>query len=191
MRNLLVLLFAGALLLLPAFAQHSDTAKPENLASNGGFEQGPDPGGFKVYKKGERVSGWTVASGEVDHIGSYFKCARGRCLDMNGYNVGAVRQAIATEPGRKYKVSFSLSANPQCGTPKKTLRVSAAGQAQQFSVTAKPTLAWARRSWEFTAKEDKTSLQFQSVNQPSACGPLLDEIAVTLVPEEPPATESR
>jgi choice-of-anchor C domain-containing protein len=185
MRTLLLAL--ATLLLLPAFAQQKDD-KPENLVVNGGFDQGADPGGFKTLKKGDKLPGWTITKGSVDEIGSYFKCAHGRCLDMNGSELGAIRQTLATEAGKKYEVSFLLSANPQCGGPKKTLRVSAAGDSKSFVVLVKPNLPWAKHAWEFTAKKDKTPLSFDSVGENSACGPLLDSVTVTLLPDEPATT---
>ncbi|MDP9264246.1 MAG: choice-of-anchor C family protein [Acidobacteriota bacterium] len=185
MRTLLFVL--ASLLLISAFAQQKD-AKPENLVANGGFDQGADPGGFKTFKKGDKFPGWTITKGSIDQIGSYFKCAHGRCLDMNGNELGAIRQTLATEAGKKYEVSFLLSVNPQCGGPKKALRVSAAGDAKSFVVMAKANTPWAKRTWEFTAKEDKTPLSFESIGESSACGPLLDSVTVTLAPDEPATT---
>jgi choice-of-anchor C domain-containing protein len=183
MRSSLLLALA-TILLFPAFAQQKD-AKPENLVVNGGFDQGADPGGFKTFKKGDKFPGWTITKGSVDQIGSYFKCAHGRCLDMNGSELGAIRQTLATEAGKKYQVSFLLSINPQCGGPKKALRVSAAGDSKSFVVMAKPNIPWTKHTWEFTAKEDKTPLSFESAGENSACGPLLDSVTVTLLPDEP------
>jgi choice-of-anchor C domain-containing protein len=186
MRSSLLLALA-TLLLISAFAQQKN-AKPENLVVNGGFDQGADPGSFKTFKKGDKFPGWTITKGSVDEIGSYFKCAHGRCLDMSGNELGAIRQTIATEAGKKYEVSFMLSANPQCGGPKKTLRVSAAGDSKSFVVMAKPNIPWAKHTWEFTAKEDKTPLSFESVGEISSCGPLLDSVTVTLVLDEAATT---
>lgn len=186
MRSSLLLAFA-TLLLVSAFAQQKNT-QPENLAVNGGFDQGADPGGFKTFKKGDKFPGWTITKGSVDQVGSYFKCAHGRCLDMNGNELGAIRQTIATEAGKKYEVGFMLSANPQCGGPKKALRVAAAGDSKSFVVMAKPNVPWAKRTWAFTAKEDKTPLSFESAGENSACGPLLDSVTVTPVPDEAATT---
>jgi choice-of-anchor C domain-containing protein len=183
MRTMLAFALAAALL---SFAAAQD--KPENLAVNGSFDQGADPGAYKTYKKGDKFPGWTITKGSIDHIGTYFKCAHKSCLDMNGNELGAIHQTIATEPGKKYDVTFMLSANPQCGGPKKTLRVSAAGASKSYGVTASGKMPWAKRAWQFTATEDKTSLTFESVGENSACGPLLDSVSVTLAPE-PPATD--
>lgn len=181
------LFFALALatfLVLSAFAQQKD-AKPENLVVNGGFDQGANPGSYKTFKKGIKFPGWTITKGSVDQIGSYFKCAHGRCMDMNGNELGAIRQTLTTEVGKKYEVSFMLSANAQCGGHKKTLRVSAAGDLKSFVVMAKPNTPWTKRTWDFTAEEEKTPLSFESVGENSACGPLLDSVTVTLAPDQP------
>src|SRR5258706_4651710 len=141
----------AAVALLATLTLAQDAGKPANLVVSGGFDQGPEPGGFKTYTTKDKLPGWTVAKGSVDVIGTYFKCPHGRCLDLNGNNNGAIRQSLATEPGKKYKLSFALSANPQCGEPKKVLRVSAGKQSQQFTITYNPAIPWTKRSWEFTA----------------------------------------
>jgi choice-of-anchor C domain-containing protein len=183
MRRSLLLVLAG-LLVFSAFAQ-PQAAQPENLVANGGFDQGADPGGFKTFSKGDKFPGWTIAKGSIDEIGTFFKCAHGRCLDLNGNNLGAIRQTITTEAGKSYRLTFELSANPQCGEPKKTLRVSAGSQSKSFTVLAKPTIPWTRRTWDFTADADKTALAFASTGKDSACGPLLDSVSVTLLPDAP------
>jgi len=121
MRKLIILMAAVA---AAALAQSKPASKPENLVVNGGFEQGADPGAFKNYspQTKDKLAGWTVTKGSIDVIGTYFKCAHGRCLDMNGSNNGTIRQTIATEAGKKYRLSFELSANSQCGDPKKVQR---------------------------------------------------------------------
>jgi len=184
MRKMLVLIVALA---ATAWAQEKAAAKPENLVVNGGFEQGADPGGYKGYGPKDKLPGWTVTKGSVDVIGTYFKCAHGRCLDVNGGSNGTIRQNIATEAGKKYRVSFALSANPQCGDAKKVLRVSAGKESKQFVVMAKPTIPWVRRTWDFTAEADKTPLSFSSVGKDSACGPMLDDVAVVGIAESEPA----
>jgi choice-of-anchor C domain-containing protein len=186
MRNLLTLVVAIALLAPAALSQQRAAAKPENLVVNGGFDQGADPGGYKGYTTKDKLPGWTVTKGSVDVIGTYFKCSHGRCLDMDGSNNGTIRQTIATEAGKKYRLSFALSANPQCGDPKKVLRVSAGKESKQFVVMSKPTIPWVRRTWDFTADADKTPLTFASVGKDSACGPMLDDVAVVGIAESEP-----
>jgi choice-of-anchor C domain-containing protein len=180
---------AIALLATLAFAQ--DAPKPANLVVNSGFEQGPDPGGYKSYTSKDKLPGWTIAQGSVDVIGNYFKCAHGRCIDMQGNNNGVIRQTIATEAGKKYRVSFALSANPQCGDAKKVLRVSAGKESKQFVVMSKPTIPWTRRTWEFTADADKTPLTFASTGKEGSCGPMLDDVSVVLIAESEPAKATK
>src|SRR5262249_55429807 len=103
----------------------------QNLIINGSFEEGPDPQGnaFVTLQKGSTdIKGWEVTRGDIDHISTYWPAAEGnRSLDMNGIGPGGIAQTFKTVKGRKYRVTFSMAANPDAAGEKK-LVVSAAGK---------------------------------------------------------------
>jgi choice-of-anchor C domain-containing protein len=95
-----------------------------NLITNGSFEEGTPPGQYlTVNAGGTAITGWTVGSGGVDYIGSYWQAADGsRSVDLSGNAPGFVSQSFATTAGATYTVSFYLAGNPD-NSADKTIRV--------------------------------------------------------------------
>jgi len=98
--------------------------------TNGSFESGTylDSGsGFEQLNAGDTsIDGWTVDSGSVDWIGTYWVAQDGsKSIDMSGTDAGAISQTFATTIGNTYTVSFFLSGNPAGPPTVKTLDVSA------------------------------------------------------------------
>lgn len=93
----------------PAFAA--------SLITNGSFETGAAPGSFTTESAGSTdITGWTIASGSVDYIGSYWAASDGaRSIDIAGSAIGALSQSFATTAGQKYLVTFDLSSNRTFG----------------------------------------------------------------------------
>ena len=121
---------------------------------NGSFKSGiaisPDP--FKTLNATDSTSitGWTITSGSIDYIGSYWTAQDGgRSLDMNGLTAGSISQHIAgLTVGHTYQVSFWLAGNPDrqdLGTIK-TLGVTASTGSDTFTFdvagSSLPTLNW-------------------------------------------------
>ena len=162
-----------------------------DLIINGSFEDGPEPDpdgpGFTVLETGSTtITGWTVTQGSVDYIGPYWRHADGRrSVDLNGNMPGAVSQSLRTRPGRKYTVTFRMAGNcfPGDGPTTRALSVSAAGQRGEFTFdTGGRTyedMGWVTRSWEFTAVDEDTTLEFASrTDALPSCGPALDRVSV-------------
>ena len=157
---------------------------------NGSFETGTNPGVFTQLTAPDsiNIASWTVSSGTVDYIGTYWQAADGvRSIDLNGTSAGAVRQSITTESGKTYKVSFSLSGNPEGGVGIKTMTadVGATPIAFSYEVGALNTRAgmkWAAKSFTFVAAAATTALTFTSTSTTAgAFGPALDKVRVELV----------
>jgi choice-of-anchor C domain-containing protein len=171
-------------------AAASAAVGPE-LLTNGSFEEGPEPDplgpGFTPMEAGSSlIPGWTVTRGSVDYIGPYWQHADGkRSIDLNGNEPGAIAQTFRTKPGKKYRVTFSMSGN-FCGGGEpqvKRMVVSAAGSKDEFvfDTTGRnyEDMGWATHSWEFTATAVETTLEFVSTTElPVACGPALDKVSV-------------
>jgi choice-of-anchor C domain-containing protein len=164
-----------------------DVDRAANLLVNGSFEEGPAPEGSGFVTLGADstdMKGWKVTTGSIDHIGPLWKASHGaRSLDMNGSEVGGVSQSFKTAKGQTYRVSFALSANPGVQAEAVNLKVTAAGKSEEFKYEKKDVtgenMGWTIRTWEFTATDDETTLEFTSLHpdEPFA-GPALDDVIV-------------
>lgn len=167
----------------------SAAAAPD--VTNGSFETGPAVGaGFVQLSAGDSttITGWTVVSGTVDYVGTYWQAADGvRSIDLNGTSAGAVRQSITTEVGKTYKVTFSMSGNPEGpdGIKTMTADVGAAPIAFSYEVVPSNTLVdmkWTSKSFTFVAAAVTTVLTFTSTSTTAGVyGPVLDKVRVELV----------
>jgi choice-of-anchor C domain-containing protein len=163
-----------------------------NIIVNGSFEDVSDEDAGRPQDKGSTaLKGWVVTRGQIDvtqQNGNEWKAAHGkRGLDLHGSpGFGGVEQTIPTKPGKKYRVTFKMSGNP--GVPEhKTVQlgVRAAGQDKEFELSMEgrtyEDLKWAEQTWEFTAKEKTTTIEFHTAMPPTSNGfggPLLDDVKV-------------
>ena len=161
---------------------------------NGSFEQGAaiTGGGFITVPTGDSTSitGWTVLSDGVDYIGTYWQASDGdRSLDMSAMTSGGVMQSVAGfEVGKRYRLTFDLSANSGGALGTKTALVSATGggaEIFEYELTAANSttnMAYQSYTYEFTASGTSQDIQFRSqVFDPY--GVVLDNVAISLVPE--------
>jgi choice-of-anchor C domain-containing protein len=177
---------ALALMTIPARA---------NLILNGRFEQGPNPGSFTNFASGSTgITDWTVALGNIDYIGSLWVASDGhRSLDLEGSagtcNLsipncpGGIAQSFSTVAGQQYMVTFDLAGNLFNIPVIKTVRLSAAGQSQDFSFNvtghSAQSLGWVTDTWMFTASGPTTILEFDTADHPpTGWGPALDNVSV-------------
>ncbi|HVK12383.1 MAG TPA: choice-of-anchor C family protein [Gemmataceae bacterium] len=186
---------ASVLLLAAALGAAPKTKdKPVNLVVNGSFEEGPE---FEVYKPldpdSTAMKGWVVTRGQIDivvHTGDEWKAADGkRALDLHGSpGFGGVKQTLPTKAGQKYRVEFKMTTNMTGADPRVKMAVRAAGADKEFELEsggrthADPK--WEKLTWEFTAKGDKTELEFHTAMSPPAYpfgGPMLDDVRVIAI----------
>jgi len=167
-----------------------------NLIVNGSFEDGPEvgPEGYlPLDEDSVEVRGWVVTRGQIDlqqESGGKLKAAHGkRSLDLHGSpGFGGVKQPFATKVGQKYKVTFGMSGNPGVGYESVQMAVRAGGKKEVFEcdMTGKTLddLKWETKTWEFTAADTITVLEFHTAMPPAANafgGPLLDDVKVVAV----------
>lgn len=152
--------------------------------ANGGFETGPTPGGFTTLNSGNTaVNGWTVTSGSIDYIGSYWTASEGsRSLDMSGTTAGAISTTISDlVAGRSYTLFFDLAGNPAGGPAIKTLMVSVDALMQSFTFTTtgktQGAMGWLTQSLGFVATAPTATLTFTSQTA-TAYGPALDNVRI-------------
>ncbi|MGZ6299708.1 MAG: choice-of-anchor C family protein [Candidatus Limnocylindria bacterium] len=156
--------------------------------TNGSFETGTyvDGGfGFEQLDAGDTsITGWTVAAGSVDWIGTYWPAQDGSMsIDLSGTDAGTLSQTLATTIGNTYTVSFFLSGNPAGPPTVKTLDVSATGAvttSYTYDVTGNSltTMNWTAETYTFLATSASTTLSFVSTSA-GFFGPALDNVSIT------------
>ena len=176
---------------------------PASLLVNGGFEEGPRAGRFVNLPAGSKaITGWVVTGEAVDYIGTLWRGSEGvHSVDLDGsvrsaitppYAQGGVAQTFATTPGTRYRVSFDLAGNPYAPPVIKAMRVSAAGDSQdfKFDVTGKSVarMGWSPSSWTFTARQASTTLEFRSLTaaRSTGWGAAIDNVVVVAEAAAPP-----
>jgi choice-of-anchor C domain-containing protein len=156
--------------------------------SNGSFEAGTFTANpFDTLPAGSTaITDWTVDSGSIDWIGSYWQAADGsRSIDLNGNETGAISQTLTTTIGNTYVVTFDLSGNTDCPPTAKTLTVGATG-APPASYTfdtavvgnSRVDMKWVAQTYTFLATNSSSVLAFTSTTA-GPCGPALDNVSVT------------
>lgn len=85
----------------------------DNIVLNGTFSNSPGGAYTTVYAGQNTISKWTVDSGSVDWINSYWQTppAGGGSIDLDGNSPGSISQTLATVKNQIYQVSFYLSGN--------------------------------------------------------------------------------
>lgn len=163
--------------------------------SNGSFETGAATGSFLPLGTGSTsITGWTVASGSIDYIGSYWTAQDGgRSIDLAGSGRGSISTMITgLVTGKAYELSFWMSGNPE-GTPKtKTMDVTLANPVvtESYSYNIKTSgntrddMKWEQFALRFTATSSSSLLTFAAANggANSAFGPALDNVSISAVP---------
>ncbi len=150
----------------------TDADLTEDIVSDGLFLGGTDPGNYSLVSTGQTFGDWTVRTGTIDVLGSYAESSPlgGHSVELSGVNAGGIYQTLDTTAGQEYQVIFALSGNWNLGESVKDLRVSAAGQSQDFSVeepdgwNASSNMLFSNHSFTFTASGSSTDLDFLSLD---------------------------
>ncbi len=202
---------AISVLFLIAVAAVAGFAAPMPVIANGGFDAGASTAGpFQTNVTGSTIPGWTVVSGNVDWIYTYWNPAGGtHSLDMNGTQAGAIMQTVDNlVAGQRYTVTWYQSTNPEIGADDAKPLLVRVGEYEggtwgdyaedTKSVTqaklqnnAPFTITWHPQSFTFTAGEGFNTLYFASLYNGGVaamsgyCGPTLDSVSISLatVPE--------
>ena len=155
-----------------------------------------------LYPPSTYITGWEVFNNNIELVKTNYVplwAAKDGFYspDLNAiYTDGGIRQIFDTVADQDYRVTFWLSGNPYSG-PNYTLRVSAAGETQDFLLTY-PTgesMAnnWNEYTFDFTADSSSTTLSFLNVSNgysSQSGGPSVDLVSVELLtqPIPEPAT---
>lgn len=160
-----------------------------SLISNGSFESGTDPEVFSTVSAGDSttITNWTVSSGSVDYIGTYWEASDGdRSIDLSGNTPGSLQQTFSTVAGQKYFVTFDMAGNPDGGSAVKTLTVNTTGGTPvlySFNSTGQTheDMGWEQKVYSFIASGPTTTLTFTSTTG-DAYGPAIDNVELAGVP---------
>jgi choice-of-anchor C domain-containing protein len=168
----------------------TNIAFPQNVVSNGSFESPAPLNNYFTRTSGQVFGGWTVESGNVDHVFSVWWPAEGKqSLELNGSVAGAVYQDVPTVAGQQYYFRHTLSGNPGGGFLLKTNAVWWNGSSlitNVFNVAGKAftSMGWTNQEYVVTATSAVTRIRFLSQST-TAYGPVIDD--VSLIPVWPAA----
>jgi choice-of-anchor C domain-containing protein len=180
------------ILAIAAFAVLAPMSQAAELITNGGFEDSTFSGAFTTYGTGGGLNGWTIESGSVDLINTYWQPASGHySLDLNGNSAGVISQSFATVVGQTYNVSFSMAGNTDGGGAVKVITVGAGGDHSiSFDSTGKShgDMGWTTQSFSFVADSVSSTLRFSGSANNTYYGAALDNISVTAAPVPEPET---
>lgn len=163
--------------------------------TNGSFEAGTLSNPFSTIGAGSSsITSWSVDSGSVDYIGSYWQPQEGsRSLDMSGSGAGSISQSFDTVNGWQYEVSFYVAANPDGPPAEKFLDsivTGVSGNLGSLTVSSLQTnsthaaMDWVLFTYSFVADSTTATLSFVS-QALSAYGPALDNVSVSAIPIPP------
>jgi choice-of-anchor C domain-containing protein len=179
-------LLAGLLL-----AMVSATAQAATLLSGSFEDPGTFTGTFQTIGTGGTVGAWTVSSGSIDLIRTYWQAGDGLySLDMSGGGPATIRQTVSgLIAGTTYAVTFLMSGNPDGNPRLKQMQATAGGTTANFSYstltngTTRAAMHWQELSFRFVATGPTTLLSFSSaLNGPGPYGPALDHVRISVVP---------
>src|SRR6185436_18520303 len=153
------------------------------------------------YLAGSTVSGWLVATGDVQVAYAGFGFATNgsadtglRCLDLSGTQPGSISNSVSTKVGTNYLLSFAYTKNPASPTNPPVVAHAnlELGGLPIIPITygftnSATNLNWFHTSIVFTATSPDTKLQFTSTNLADE-GMYLDTVVVgEIVRTNPPA----
>lgn len=185
---------AASALQKPLFSPLADP----DVITNGSFEIGPNPGAYITLQVGSTsITGWTVTRASIDYKGTYWQHSNGsRSVDLDGSpGFGGIAQTFETTPGRTYTIRFDMAGNPDGLPVIKRMRITAAGQQQDFSFDttgrSRQNMGWTTHTWSFVANSSSSTLEFYSLDTVDGrYGPGLDNVRLVPEPNPPLYTKS-
>jgi hypothetical protein len=164
------------------------TSCPANIAVNGSFEAGTplNACASETITSGTALgTGWMVTAGSVQRVRASSSCNTQGAPKFGDFFVdlldaGEIRQAIATTPGKSYRLTFWLSGDCAGGPSTKRVIASLGSATQTFdhACVGSAVQAWRRCTLEFIANSAITNLSLKSLAGGSSNGPLVDGVRV-------------
>jgi hypothetical protein len=164
------------------------TACPVNIAVNGSFEAGTPLNACtsETITSGTALgTGWMVNAGSVQRVRASSSCNTQGAPKFGDFFVdlldaGEIRQAIATTPGKSYRLTFWLSGDCAGGPATKRVTASLGSATQNFdhACVGSAVQAWRSCTLEFIANSAITNLSLKSLAGGASNGPLVDGVRV-------------
>ncbi len=159
-----------------------------SVSVNGSFEAGTplNPCSSESVTAGNSIgTGWQVTSGGVQRVRASSSCGAQGTPKFGDFfidllDAGEIRQAVATTPGKSYRLTFWLSGDCAGGpaTKRVTAALGTASQTFDHACSGSGTQAWRSCSVEFIANAAITTLSLKSAAGGAAHGPLVDGVRV-------------
>lgn len=168
-----------------------------SLVSDGDFSNPYVPGIFQTYFSGSSFGPWTVTSGSIDLIGTYWQAPPlgGQSVDMDGDSPGSIRQDLGNLAPGSYQLTFYLAGNPDGGPGTKTLNVQVGGASSIFTFDVTDDnnksyfMGWTPETLSFTSPGGDTLLTLTSLDAGSSpYGPVIGNVALSDPPVPEPCT---
>jgi choice-of-anchor C domain-containing protein len=171
------------------------SAASANLVVNGSFESPVVPLGSGAIGNmtGTQLTGWTIASGNIDLVGLqspgifYWQPAAGnQSIDLDGTTPGAIYQDIQTVAGQAYTLHFAHAANPYDTTSNLAVSVFWNGtlitKASFIDTNTPISMGWQYVTLPVVGSGGLDRLEFEDLNgEKNSAGPTLDDISLTPV----------
>ena len=162
------------------------SAAGASLIRNGSFEAGPPVQEARRLHPGSTlVSRWLVDdAASVEYLQMPGLAATGRrSIHLPGQ--GAIQQAVPTEPGRRYRVTFRMAGKPGAAARVARLHVWAGrdlmAEMSTFTDAAGEPVRWREQFFEFPAMDSGTTLRFVNNDTTGRAGAVIDDVSVALV----------
>jgi choice-of-anchor C domain-containing protein len=175
----------GAMLSVSPAARATTNASVTGI-QDGDFESPVTSAPYQQINSGQSIGPWTVTSGSVDLIGSYWQAYSGvQSIDLNGCAPGTIDQSVGVTPGQSSTLTFAYAGNPAEDPGIENFHVEINGTnvgAFQFdsSTASVSDMSWKMASIPIPASTSSTlDLSFVSDTTASRCGgPALDDISL-------------
>ena len=159
-----------------------------NIAVNASFEAGTplNACSSESVTAGNSIgTGWQVTSGSVQRVRASSSCGAQGTPKFGDFfidllDAGEIRQAVATTPGKSYRLTFWLSGDCAGGptTKRVTAAIGTASQTFDHTCSGSGTQAWRSCSVELIANAAITTLSLKSTVGGATTGPLVDGVRV-------------
>ncbi|MBT0666424.1 choice-of-anchor C family protein [Geobacter pelophilus] len=167
---------------------------------NGSFEGNYLGKDFVTLPAGDTsITGWTVVSGSIDWIESYWQPSDGaKSIDLAGNEPGLIMTNLTTEIGKTYRVQFDMAGNPDQGYDKALITLLTISMTDSDGAVLnafdfiqngynKDNMGWTTLYFDFFATSSTYELYFGNAKE-GPYGAALDNVRVDQAPVPEPST---